>query len=354
MGKADAIADIQYIGTAMDSALKQNAENPRLSKETIRQIKEGSVRKVAGFHIRDKSSLQSTLHRASSRAAEQIDGFRRTCDKISVDMATRGLKPALAFVSTKTWKRICDESGLYRFKPVEGLVKVSRQPLERMRSRAESLSSLLIRLMVPAIVFAISWEIFTILPPDAKQGGPKVIAGILSILTGVIIWLILSIVFDEDLASSLKERLASFCTILQIKMFSVLPNRLTFKGLFPDMEEAGDSNCISAEIKLPDPPEDEMNDVATTILAAKDLGLKVAAVPGAVTFVGGIQNALLRRETADHAIRLSEIEKRREARRLDPIIYHEREGVVAIIAQFGNIPIEKKVVERIMNDRDII
>lgn len=97
----------------------------------------------------------------------------------------------------------------------------------------------------------------------------------------------------------------------------------------------------SVQIRLPDPPRD----VAETIrrLAASPLALRIAVVPEAVTFARPLSETLIeskrQHDAAMRELRLA----------FDPIIYIERGAAVALVAQYGEFPIEREVVERVAN-----
>ncbi|NTW14565.1 MAG: hypothetical protein HGA31_06090 [Candidatus Moranbacteria bacterium] len=89
--------------------------------------------------------------------------------------------------------------------------------------------------------------------------------------------------------------------------------------------------------------------------------ISVAAAPDAFTFVGGdraIAKAACHmvnkeadratRDTIDAAIaKLNELME-------DPIIFVQKDGLVAVVAQFGNFAPEKELIEKILSEPDII
>jgi hypothetical protein len=93
----------------------------------------------------------------------------------------------------------------------------------------------------------------------------------------------------------------------------------------------------AATLVMPTPPAD----VAAVLLKAKDLDLKVATVAEAVGFKETPSQMYERVRSQEEAI----------ARMLrdDPIIYFEHGTATAILAQFGEFPIELEVVERVLS-----
>ena len=117
--------------------------------------------------------------------------------------------------------------------------------------------------------------------------------------------------------------------------------------LFPNGASISQRSVLTATVVLPLPPAD----VAQTLARAATTGytLHVAAVPEAISFKETMAE-LRARETA----RRKAEEARRLAAQRDPIIYVEEGSAAAIIAQFGDFPIEQKVVDAVIASDDII
>lgn len=120
------------------------------------------------------------------------------------------------------------------------------------------------------------------------------------------------------------------------------------KSLFPTVPENG----MLASVILPTPPQD----VADILLKAKGFSLHVAAVPEAIRFTqtptdlykGATQHSrdewAQRQGYADYA----------DWVRRDPIVFWNHGTASAVIAQFGDFPIEKKVVDIVMEGDSLI
>lgn len=113
------------------------------------------------------------------------------------------------------------------------------------------------------------------------------------------------------------------------------------RTLFPNEVARG----MHAHVILPEPPAD----VAATLLKVKDFGLKVAAVPAAISILE-TPTELFQWSKARH----EEEERRREWLRNDPIIYTEHGTASAIIAQFGDFPVEQQIVDLVIENDDLI
>src|SRR6185312_897478 len=95
------------------------------------------------------------------------------------------------------------------------------------------------------------------------------------------------------------------------------------------------------------PPASEQ--VKAVLLKLRDEDLRVASVPEALEIPRLYQAAA---NMADHTWQVL-IDARKQARRerwaaiRDPVFYLEDNGVVAIIAQYGDFPIEKELIDRV-------
>jgi hypothetical protein len=114
------------------------------------------------------------------------------------------------------------------------------------------------------------------------------------------------------------------------------------RRLFPNGESVSPSFGYPATLVMSIPPAD----VAETLLKAKDLDLWVATVAEAVSF----------KETPSELYRHVRSMEEAVAKMLrdDPIIYFERGCAVAVLAQFGDFPIELQVVNRILSAEQLM
>lgn len=120
------------------------------------------------------------------------------------------------------------------------------------------------------------------------------------------------------------------------------------RSLFPRQREAG----FQASVVLPTPPAE----VAEILFKARSLlTLGVAAVPEAIRFVQ--TPAELYRATSnpkDEWARRQGYADYADWVRRDPIVFHNHGTASAIIAQFGDFPIEKQIVDLVIAGNDII
>lgn len=118
------------------------------------------------------------------------------------------------------------------------------------------------------------------------------------------------------------------------------------KRCFPTQESKDGVGAV-ATLVLPVPPADVIDTLVK--LSRAGVAMKTAAVAEAIAFKESIPQ-LRRLEMA----RREEEARRLEALRADPIVYTEHGGVAAVVAQFGDFPIEMEVVDAVVAADDFI
>jgi len=125
--------------------------------------------------------------------------------------------------------------------------------------------------------------------------------------------------------------------------------------LFPNgvsLPSTGGYYNNNATLILPDPPAD----VAEILVRASDLSLRVAAVAEAISFVETptqiLNNASV--SSKDLWAQAQGYADYKDWVKRDPIIFTEAGSATAIIAQFGEFPIEKAVVDAAIASNDLL
>ena len=119
--------------------------------------------------------------------------------------------------------------------------------------------------------------------------------------------------------------------------------------LWPDKIEPDNNNSgLKVKVKFPKPPQS----VKETLLKVHKANLKtmLTADKGAIKLETDVF-ALLLSKVKEEQKKAAEFERRRLAiLAADPIIWIQEGSCVAIIAQYGNFPVEKKVVEQVLRE----
>lgn len=152
--------------------------------------------------------------------------------------------------------------------------------------------------------------------------------------------------FAKDFANKSAERAAAFADGAARTDW---PGML--KRMFPDGIEVASSH-VKATIILPDPP----TDVADVLCKAQTLKLTVAAVPEAIRMAEKASELMkvANQNPKDLWAQEQGYEDYADWLKRDPIIFTEHGTATAIIAQFGDFPIEKDIVDSATKADDLI
>lgn len=286
--------NLAYIDDVIDRETeRRHADAPSAINDNDRSIaKKAATRNVAGFDIFDEAKERKELDDMIASKRKAIDTFRADRTKARERLAKLGVTP-LAVVPLSAWEVICDKAGLFRLSPdKEG----------RVGCAYDAFKNYIIEVTTEKRgMFGNTFE--------AKSYKPNEVA--------------LSAIDEQarrDWNGFLKEM---------------------FGGLVAPTGRA-------ATLILPTPPAD-VADILLKASSGEYLGLKVAAVAEAIGFKESPSD-IVRNE----AHRREEEARRKEMIDADPIVYHEEGTAAAIIAQFGDFPIEKAVVDAVVASDDLI
>lgn len=128
------------------------------------------------------------------------------------------------------------------------------------------------------------------------------------------------------------------------------PVKDLLRKMFPDGVSLS-SSTHRATIILPDPPAD----VAETLVKAQSLKLTTAAVPEAIRFVEKPSDLVkANAHPKDAWAQAQGYEDYQDWLKRDPIVFTEHGTATAVIAQFGDFPIEKQVVDAAVSVKTLL
>jgi hypothetical protein len=327
--------------------------------------------RLAGFPVTDKVRVQNPDRQAVREleaGRERVEQFQRTRTELKSELADVGIE-TIAVLPTSIWQQLCQHAGLYRMEHIDADGNVG--------ARLEGLSDALTFTSVHLIIGAIGLLIGMLLgaPLLAYVGFVVAFVGTLymagsrflrsagSIMPCIManatapaivttslmwgswsngfffapvlayaIWMCISFV----VLAFMPDNPASNARFYAGLLARFVPKKTMLRWMFRDghdyrhigREGAPATRTEQVRITFPKPPAD----VEAVLRRAREHGyeLKVAAVPDAVridfaSFVSALQSA---------------IEK-------DPVVYVEKNGATAIIAQFGEFQDEKRLVEAV-------
>lgn len=333
-------ANLAYLNSAVNETLDREIESPPIPQKVREKATAASFKVVAGLSITDPDAAEEVLEGARAERRTKIAVYQRDRQNAHHILQERGIKP-LAVLPKGAWEGLCYRSHLFRLSPgSHGDVCISTRLIEIVRERAEK-----------SIIFHIT----------------LLCAGFMG-LGGLITWSFLGAILSGlafAILAHFAENNPTFSRDIHRGAFRSQVNRLiniswrkTLYDLFPGGESPTGTG-LNVQLVLPKPPPE----VESILRKAKSLRLKVAAVPEAITFLEPLSTVLLREH--DRQVEEYERQKREElqrelekrlrfARENDPIVYCEYGGAVAIIAQFGDFPIEKEVIDEVVHSEHLL
>lgn len=329
--------NLAYIEDAIDSAVGREITTTTIPPTALKKAAEKALTVVAGFSLLDASEERRAVEESRNARLSALKEYREDRTKLVTKLMEQGITP-LAIVPSVAWKRLCLMSGLFCLSPDDrGDVYLSSAVLDRFSVRAGHIHKDWVFSMIIASLAMMPATYFLVFPWWAYLA---------TFVGSFCLTIFLAWANDWD-TSDLSDFFAKKLVNVQIWGFSWKPWAKILKEFFPDNISA--PHGLSAKVVLPTPPQE----IADTLLKARKLELKVAAVPDAIAF-SEAPSTILRRE---HRLRADkETQERRRIRDLkkDPIVYHEHGSATAIIAQFGDFPMEKRVVDAVISSEHLI
>lgn len=290
----------------------------------------------------EKSTFGGFHYSVVGQVTAAAERYARHRDELKGRLESIGITP-LAFVPTKTWGEIVGQSGLVditlsTYSNRHNQVGIRKDGSEDMVSAVLNMVRITVALIALLPVVALTLHAVVAGLPASHQSDPAVldfflIGVVASIVTGVV-------------CGFFYERFVKLWSRVYVR--SVGEN--TVKARHLTAAVSSDSDTIT-DYRLPDPPEAEAEILAKLNQSVNQeqnfQRVAVAAVPEAVTLSTPVHQMVAARVTRF-------VMDKRAARRqkmedwLDPIVYVTSGDAVAIVAQFGEFPIEKEVVDRVV------
>jgi hypothetical protein len=281
------------------------------------------TRQVAGFDVEDVVPYTSD---------DITQGFKQDADALRASLSSAGITP-LAVIPTVWWDRIVTRSKLVDFEPSgKGTVGVhlSEYATAIKRGWYKTISFF-------ATWFTLAFAVSAILYHTA----PINMYGV------VLLPLIPTVLATAALANWWESAWAWI--VSSVYTMTRGGNKRLLVEILRKSKDGYSARHVG--VTLPRPPSNVMD-----ILLKADraqMRMRVAAVPEAVQLAQSPRQ-LIANEVRDQWSQ--EALERREAARvraLDPIIYVMKGSAVAVIAQFGDFPIEQRIVEEVVQSRPV-
>lgn len=329
--------NLAYINTATESAVDKELKDPKLSTAILRKADQVSLKIVAGFTIHDEKSRQQALSLSLAARRQTVTDYRKDRDSVKERLTGLGISP-LAVVPKTAWEHICTKSELFMLAPDgDGRIRISTSIIDELNTSVEGSSNL------------ISWIFYILAVVGANLGLLSMGLTLPVILFTSMISIAVAIYFADK--NSLSAIIRSNLVSLRLWQFTKRPWKAQLNALLRHNEiEQG----LLVRVMLPEPPAD----VAAILTKAIYQPIKVAAVAEAISFAN-TSSEILR---SVHGLKIKEARSKayrgyashQEWLEKCPIIYLEYGKAVAVIAQFGDFPVEKEVVDKIINSEYLL
>lgn len=352
-------ASVSYLAEETMAAIGRQIEKPEAFVNPL-----DARKRAAGITVIDNDKVELL----GSERKQRLEQFHEDRKVLSSKLEAAGVSP-LAFVPVPAWDGIVDEAGLYQFRPSEdGTVLASTQVLTDLDGRAQR--ELEQRPLLGLVVGALALGSIAYLTARFAFEWPM-LATIAVTFIGVLLgaWSVGS--FVESLF--FKQRVPRPEPVAKLETNWIRealsgPHDSIISALWPDRIEP--QTGVPIAIDLPEAPETVHQNLSRAHSAGFDLVLEV--VPEAIGLITdpveafvetrrttwkGLGDEIDRRQA--EADRIAEQRRREFAERMarlmpDPIVTTTHGSCVAVIAQYGDFPIEQAVIERVVNSAQLI
>lgn len=296
------------------------------------------TRTVAGLTVISNAARDAEVSPQAATMTDKLLRYRADRELVLGKLKRVGVEP-IAVLPLTAWERICNSTGLFRFVPDGDKVRISAA---RLIKQAET----------DAMVEASKKQAII----NRKWAGMWALG---AIITGVLAltlsggWWVATAISVVATIGNLGSSEPNWrprdieARLINERVAELEKNGTLLKELWPDLIEPAKGPSI--RIALPTPPAE----VQERLIAAERarLPLNIAVVGDAIAFKESVAGVLIN-ERKSH---WDEVERQRqEALRLDPIAYVIEGTAVAIIDQYGDFPIEKAVMNEVINSEHLV
>lgn len=317
-------------------------------------IRPRRTRSIAGLSVISNAARDAAVDPRSAEAMVRLKQYRTDREQVKSQLEAAGVPP-LAVLPLSAWERICEKAKVFRFIPQNDYVRFDASSVV---SEAEKLTAQQVRrkplsdsvgsmLLLTIVITGIASVVGAVMVSNAFNWSPT--AGFFCSIAGFILGAIAGFVgfacVYDNLPGIKKEMREREARNIRATVDTLRQNGTLFKKLWPNYREPEEGKVV--RIALPPAPAK----VQERLLAAEKAGLTMhlAAVCDAIA---------LREDIGDIIIGLRakewEVHGRELMLKYDPIIYVVHGSAVAVLDQFGEFPIEKEVVNEVINSEHFI
>ncbi|NTW15785.1 MAG: hypothetical protein HGA38_05505 [Candidatus Moranbacteria bacterium] len=345
--------EIQEIGEIVGRAVEREIRNPQLPEEALRSLLERSKDRVAGFPITDMKYHSELVDQATRTLKERWSKYGSTEVRMRQELERRGISP-IAILPLKAWEKLYRAAGLYEMNiSGGGMVNVDLKGLQSIAEKRKSLIENVIFSLCMCVVAACAvwagWLFWSsVLVPKTPVFIAWMACGFFGLIGGILSFMAMFVIMVSFHSEELRVS-----PLIEWAVTRRLCKSLSWRGmleyLMPDRRSESAGTPVT--VVLPKITNDSVHDI---LVRAKGLPLRTIADPEMFGFEEDVESLLRGKQKQMRE------ERREESRRLwaemlrDPIVAWYDHGVVAVIVQWGDSPFEKRVVEQVACEHDLL
>ncbi len=347
-------SSLQEIDILVRKAIAREKKSPTISAAEAQVIENFRFRIVVGVIIEDTAAKAAKLEEYKTNRRNKILAYCSDSDALIKRLDELDITPC-AMMPRRAWERICKESNLLQLVPsYYGRFGISTRIARSFEEEAKSYFKALHRVLVITIGCLSSVAM-------SFHGSKLWHATAIGIMVALIIQ---AIVFCRYWWYSENGEWVPGITNLikplvrkKVKNFTMQPWPYIVKILFPGGGSIAGNCKTHVTFVIPPAPEN----IKEVLYKARSFSLCVAMMPEAISFLEPLEDVLLQGSGSqgpgdmDTLLkRVEEEESRQEKNTRGQIIYIEHGSAIALLAQFGDFPLEKETIERILRSDALI
>lgn len=277
--------------TFHDIALAEK-DDPRVSDKVKADAEKASKSVIAGFYITNDDAKKGHIEKAKETRRSNVIKYLEKRSNFTAELNKLGVEP-MAVLPSLAWIKLWKDAGLFYVSTTTGKVQCRYQ-----------------------------------------------------ITSGQMAWDWMNRKFDRSYSKNQNT--------LEQHRLDVANKYVATRKWSDLLDEFATDKCFyegnNARIILPQAPAD----VIQTLIKVRALSPKTVAVPEAISFAGGAGQVIADMHKGANAkddwARAQGYVDYKDWLRRDPIVFVEKDGVAAIVGQFGDFPIEHELVEKVSQE----
>jgi len=348
MGKN--IVELPEIESVINRAVAREIGNPSLPEQAVQKLLEKSKGRVAGFHVTDRKYRSQLIDEATATLKERWSKYESTAASMRRELERREVNP-IAILPRRAWEKLYTSAGLYDMGiGTDGKVCITLKGLtdivadRRNRIGNAIFNSNLVACAAVMIYTGISTYHLKMFLPSFSYAGPVFlgfVAGVVYFMASL--FMLLNTDSGEIRGVGLIEKGITKRLLRKLSWNDAL------KLVMPEQKSLDGTAADFVSVILPDLSMlDNAEEIESILSKVKDIPLRTIVDPALFRFEGGLEG-VLGKKLAD--IRA---EERLRWTQRDPIIAWYKDDVVAVIAQWGDSPFERRVVDQVASQHDLM